>query len=359
MSVVDKKFSHDLYSITWKVEEINDGLRLDQFMMIFLETWSREQIKKKIKSGSVSISGRPSPPRASTKVYYRELITMTTKREELLSIEKEFWMNKEVKIQWDADILYQDDDILIAQKPAYMSTHPTGQHIFHCATVYFESLFKKPIHSIHRLDRETSGLLLLTKNGQIAIPLTQSFEDGDVKKCYFFIAKKTQDITDREYVCKLRLGPREEGLERVVIEAYPENSPHGKSAHTDFVLLEAFEQYVLGLAFPKTGRQHQIRVHAAQLGFPLIGDKLYLADYPTFQRFKDRKETWEDYQLMEHPRHALHAIALEIPYQGTRKLFIGQLPDDLLEFLQTKQFNKTDQLQMKISQEIEKYFSRT
>ena len=80
---------------------------------------------------------------------------------------------------------------VVTNKPAYMSTHPTGRHLFHCATVYYEQkLNQSTVHSIHRLDRETSGVLLLAKNPTTANQLTVEFENNNVKKCYFFIAEK-------------------------------------------------------------------------------------------------------------------------------------------------------------------------
>lgn len=361
MSVIDKKFSSDLYQITWRVEEKNSGLRLDQFLMLFLETWSRELIKKKIKSGGISIAGRPGKPRPNTKVHYREHVTMKTRREELLEIEDEYWNGEKISLQWEPEKIAENQDFLVCSKPAFMSTHPTGRHLFHCATVYYESLYQHPVHSIHRLDRETSGVLLLAKNPKAATELTDNFENDRVQKCYFFISKMSNgDIEKEKFEVNLRLGPEGEGLKRVVIKSWPQDSQQGKSAKTFFHILHKTENgHVLGLAFPQTGRQHQIRVHAAQSGLPLIGDKLYFGDYPLFQRFKDRRETNEDYQKMLLPRHALHAVALKFPYHNKEHTYISNVAQDLAQWIKDHLGLNMSDVEKKIQNGVEDYFSKT
>ena len=115
-------------------------------------------------------------------------------------------------------------------------------------------------------------------------------------------------------------------MDRVCVNAYPQDSALGKEAETFFHIVREGPDYVMGLAFPRTGRQHQIRVHARVNGFPLVGDKLYCGSYPMFQRFKDLKATAEDHSLMQIPRQALHAAALRLP---GFKSFSGPLPQDL------------------------------
>ena len=99
------------------------------------------------------------------------------------------------------------------------------------------------------------------------------------------------------------------GLERMCMRYHPANSLKGKYASTKFIILMQNQTHALGLAFPKTGRQHQIRVHAMIHGFPLIGDKLYLGGFPIFQRFKDIQATIFDHQLMEIlDRHSMPSL---------------------------------------------------
>src|SRR5690606_14188470 len=84
------------------------------------------------------------------------------------------------------------ENIIVCSKPPFMITHPAGKHLFYCATVYYESIHNKTIHSIHRLDRETSGLLVLGKNSVASNEISNQFEEGLVKKCYLLIAHKEE-----------------------------------------------------------------------------------------------------------------------------------------------------------------------
>ena len=332
MPILDKRFSTQLYMVKWEVDEEFHNLRLDQFLMNYLDTWSRELIKKKIKKGGIEIKGRPGIHRPNTKVHWKDVITMKTWREELINAEDEFWNGEKLPLQ-DTEILYEDSGLLVIAKPPFMSTHPTGKHIFHCATVYYEEVCGHPVHSIHRLDRETSGVLLLGKTPASSNKLTENFEKDRVQKCYFFMAKVRGFNGETEFRASERIGPKESGLKRVINYTFPQNSREGKSAQTDFQILHEENGYVLGLAFPKTGRQHQIRVHAAHYGLPLLGDKLYLGDYPTFQRFKDRYATDKDFEAMELPRHALHSTALYFPYENVNKVFFAPIPKDFREWI--------------------------
>jgi 23S rRNA-/tRNA-specific pseudouridylate synthase len=237
-----------------------------------------------------------------------------------------------------------------------MCTHPTGKHLFNCATVFFETKYGHTIHSIHRIDRETSGVLLLAKNPKIAQVCTSAFEDDLVKKCYFFMSHKNKKIDFPFTACE-RLGGIDTFIPKLFVHCFDEDSQEGKVAQTHFKLLEENEDYILGLAFPKTGRQHQIRSHAAFHGFPLIGDKLYNGDPLVFTRFKDEIPTQEDHDLMQISRHALHATALSIPYKGKQELFRAKVPQDFLPWLKENfpNINEED-LNLKIDALIKDFF---
>lgn len=331
MAEIYKKFSPEIYEAIYLVDEEQDGMRLDQYCAIYLQSFSRQQIKKKIAAGEVQILERPYPHKASVKVYHREKVKIHTPRG---TLEDEYWNGEKLELKLDPDIIFEDDDILAISKPAYMTTHPTGKHLFNCATVYFEDKYGHTIHSIHRLDRETSGVQLLGKNPKAAQICTDLFEKDLVSKCYFFMAHKQQE-NNFPFVANERMDSEDDFIPRLYVHAYPENSPKGKHAQTKLISLYENEHYLLGLAFPKTGRQHQIRVHAAHYGLPLIGDKLYNGDPTVFMRFKDEVATKEDHDLMQISRHALHALALKIAYpdQNNPKLFRAPLPHDFKEWI--------------------------
>ncbi|MBI2519381.1 MAG: RluA family pseudouridine synthase [Bdellovibrio sp.] len=354
MLIVSKSFKQDSYTVILEVTETSKELRLDQFLQIYLQSLSREFIKNKIKSKEVMIHGRPGNLRPATRVLKGERVQLFVQRSHE---EDEYWNGKQLPLEKDPLIIFEDQNIIVISKPPYMTTHPTGRHLFYCATVYFENIHQRMIHSIHRIDRETSGILLLGKNPVAANQLSTEFENNRVKKVYFFIAKKHPTSSDPvTFHANERMGPMEDGPKRVFIHAFPENSQEGKEAKTYFEIFWQNPQYALGLAFPVTGRQHQIRVHASAHGFPLLGDKLYLGNYPMFQRFKDHIATPEEHDFMELPRQALHATALKITYQNRPQLFLSPLPYDLRDWIQHTLKLETESVEKEIKQRVENYF---
>jgi 23S rRNA pseudouridine1911/1915/1917 synthase len=352
MLIVDKKFTPKVYLIKLQVETDDHGARLDQFALKFLHSFSREEVKKKIKSGDINILERDHPKRASVKVHEKEVVQIKIK---ITTHEDEYWRGEKLELETLNNTVYEDDELIIISKPPFMSTHPTGRHLFNCATVFFEEKFNKTIHSIHRLDRETSGILLLGKNPKSTQVITQSFEKNDVKKCYFFISKTSEENEKDEFIETSRLGASEEGLKRVYIDHYPEESSEGKSAETSFKIVYRDKNYALGLAFPKTGRQHQIRVHAMINKFPLLGDKLYLGNFKMFQRFKDNIALEKDFDLMEIHRHALHAYAINFPYQGKRQTFSAPLPMDLKNWIEKNLSISAVKLEEQLASELKNF----
>lgn len=351
MIVVHKAYSAQSYEIRLLAEEEEHDFRLDQFVQAHLGSFSREEIKKRIGLGHMRIEGRDHKMKSSTKVKQGEVVFIEIPR---TTQEDEYWRGEKLPLVERPEVVFEDDDLIVISKPPYMATHPTGKHIFNCATVYFESIHKKTIHSLHRLDRETSGLLMLSKNPKLAALITDQFERDLVKKAYFFIAKVALPNVPMQFEARERLGPKEDGLKRIHIHAFPEDSTLGKSASTSFHLLHLEDGYALGLAFPKTGRQHQIRVHAQTHGLPLIGDKIYLGSFKMFQRFKDGLATPEDHDLMELSRHALHATALVCDYRGEKKLFLSPLPHDFREWITQKMSLSPEQVEELVKHQIEK-----
>ena len=355
MSDIEKSFTTERYIVTHAVMIEQEGWRLDQFVHKHMPTLSRQYLKKKIEKGEVEISGRKPPHKSSVKVHYGERVTITTHNDG--SIEEELWHGKPIEKQEDPTILFEDDGLLVVNKPPYMITHPAGKNLFYCATVFFETIYKKTIHSIHRLDRETSGVLLLGKNPRTSQQVSLLFEEDKVRKCYLLIAHKNEERTPFPFTARERLGRPEDIVPRGMMLSYPEDSEDGKDSETYFELLLETEKYVFALAFPVTGRQHQIRVHAAKHGYPLLGDKLYNGDPGVFMRFKDVEATEEDHEKMQIPRQALHAVALKIAYPiGKESLFMAPLPKDLTDWAHTHLTVSVDQINEMIRLKLEESF---
>jgi 23S rRNA pseudouridine1911/1915/1917 synthase len=355
MIIVSKTFSREKFQAIFQVQEPEEGMRLDQFVMEYFSKWSRQMIKRKITAKDIFIKDRPGKNKPSTKVHTQDIVHVETSFQEE-SPEK--WNGEDLPVDDNLPMVFSDDGLFVVSKPAFMAVHPTGRHIFHVVTVILEDIYnERPLHSVHRLDRETSGLLLVARNHKSANELTTQFEKGQVKKVYFFVGVKQKELPMNElFTCERRLGTEEEGLKRVYIKNYDKGAPEGKSAETSFLLLDQDDEYVIGLAFPQTGRQHQIRVHAQYEGFPLVGDKLYLGSYEMFQSFKDNYAKPEDYEYMKLPRHALHATGLKLNYHQKPIELIAPLAPDLIDFLKKSTNILIDNLEAKIAEEIKKYF---
>lgn len=351
MSEISKSFSTEKYVVTHPVQPEQDGWRLDQFVQKCMPTLSRQFLKKKIEKGEVEISGRKSPHKPSVKVHYGEKVTITTFNDGM--IEDEYWYGEVVPRNEKPSIVFEDEELLVINKPPYMITHPAGKNLFYCATVFFETIYKKTIHSIHRLDRETSGLLLLGKNPKVSQRVSQLFEEDRVRKCYFFIAHKRDEATSFPFIARERMDREEDAIPRGIMFHYPESSEKGKESETHFELILEKDNYVLALAFPLTGRQHQIRVHASCHGYPLLGDKLYNGDPSVFIRFKDHAATEDDHIKMQIPRQALHAVSLWLTYPEKEVArFVAPLPKDLSQWIEGKLGLKHEEVEELINKKL-------
>ncbi len=353
MTNILKEFKKDRYKAIYKVGSEYQGMRLDHFAIKQLSGISREKIKEKIKSGEIAITSRNSSLKPNNKIHLNDEIQIIFNK---TVHEDEYWNGKKINTDIRPLVIFEDKDLLIISKPPYMSTHPTGRHLFNCATVFFREKLNKKVHSIHRLDRETSGALILSKNSMASTKYTKMFEDNLVKKAYFFISKKTSNFNLKDnFQVNRRLSYGKKGTNRVYIESYDKNSDKGKPALTRFKIVEEKKGYVLGLAFPITGRQHQIRVHAASCSIPILGDKLYMGSFKLFQKFKDNLATNEDYNFMELPRHALHAMGIYF----NNKLFLAPISEDLVNFIKNKLKVDAQNLQKKLKTEIENYINNS
>jgi len=322
-----KTFSTKLYEVIYEVEEKDHGIRLDQFLAQFFSSFSRVQIKKKIQRGDIKILDRKHPNKASIKVYHREQVRVQTKSEDA---SPPTWNNQSIELQ-DPSIVFEDEDLLIINKPPYMATHPTGRYLFYTATTFFEEKLDQRIHSIHRLDRETSGCLILGKSPAISQKFMNYFEEGKIKKAYFFIAHE-KEITEENFLIDKRLGEISDYVPRLYAHCFDKDSKQGKHASTYFKKIHTEKDFGLYLAYPITGRPHQIRAHANFAGLPLVGDKLYL-DPEIFIRFQNEQETEDDFSTLMLSRQALHAMSIQIPHRNQSQIFQAELPADIFNWI--------------------------
>ncbi len=258
-------------------------------------------------------------------------------------------------------ILYEDEWLLVVDKPPFVAVHPTARY-YH-STLIKRLEVQRPdefLSLIHRLDRETSGLLLVAKSRAAERAFKRLLEDRSVQAMvvagnatYLQMRKSERAALEKrarvavpveKTYLALTWGTPPEGLVEQPLEVDTDNplrvkmrlAPQGKGleAKTEVSVIETRGRYALVACQLHTGRQHQIRVHLSSLGCPVVGDKLYGPNERMLARAADGELTVADLELLELPRHALHAYRYRLPHPFTQQDFevVSPLAADLKSF---------------------------
>lgn len=221
------------------------------------------------------------------------------------------------------EIIFEDANLLVLNKPAGLVCHPTKgdqySSLISRVRLYLGLTPDAPSHLINRLDRETSGVIVVGKNSLAAGELGKIWESRAVEKEYLAIVHGA--VRESRGLIDAPLGPDEKS--RVAVK--DRVRPDGAAAQTEFWLEKIFRRdgtdFSLLKVAPRTGRKHQIRIHLAHLGHPIVGDKLYGGDEDLYLALAQDRLTDEQRHRLILPFQALHARTLRWRWRGAEKIF--------------------------------------
>ncbi|MCK5535074.1 RluA family pseudouridine synthase [bacterium] len=313
-----------------KVISLKEKIRLDVYLSDYFPDYSRNYFQKLIREQKVKI-GEVFP-----KANY------LVKREEIIEVNFLPEKNENIEAQnISLDIIYEDKDIIGLNKPAGMVVHPACGHrdgTLVNALLYYarDSLAKDKKKSsswkefvvfednrpgiVHRLDKDTSGLILVAKTKTAQFFLAKQFQERKVKKTYWALV--AGELKDKKGEIIAPIGRAAHERKKMAVGA-----PVNKEAITRFKVLKRFKCFTLLEVKPKTGRTHQIRVHFAYIGYPILGDR----EYSTKWNVGEKKVK----------RQLLHACELEFlhPERKKRMKITAPLSDDFKEILEILEKN--------------------
>ena len=314
---------HEHYA--FKVDKGQQAVRVDKFLMNFMENVTRSKIQNAVKDGFVFVNGKPV--KASYKVKPNDHITVKFEHpthEQLLVAEN-------IPI----DIVYEDDEVLVVNKPAGMVVHPGhGNYsgtLINGLIYHFENL---PTNSsnrpglVHRIDKDTTGLLVVAKTENAMNHLSNQFANKTSEREYVALVWGNVEADEGTVEGNIGRHPKNR-LQNTVFE--DEEAEKGKPAVTHYKVMERFGYVTLVSCRLETGRTHQIRVHMKHIDHTLFNDERYGGDKilkgTTFTKYKQFIDNC--FKIL--PRQALHAktLGFEHPVSGEMMRFTTEIPEDM------------------------------
>lgn len=329
----------DCSDLSMRAEDVN--IRLDAFLVHYLTWRSRSSIQALIRDGYVHVDANtPDHPRGNGVLVVETRPGRKLKHGSrvVVVIPEELRLPMLGPSSDELVVLHEDDSILAVEKPANLAVHPSGRHMTDTLIQRVHARYGQG-HELerggaprlcHRLDRETSGIVLVGKNPIAHADVMGQFERREVEKEYLAIVRGVPDAdggTIDYPVGSCRVSSVE--LKMSVLS-------DGLPSRTSWSVIRRERDCTLVSCKPHTGRQHQIRVHLAAIGHPVIGDKLYGHDETLFEKSLERALSREELAGLGMPRQALHnhRVVFVSPSSRERVEVVSALPLDMAGFLE-------------------------
>lgn len=300
------------------------GLRVDVFLKSRLKKISRTRVRQIIESGNCTFRSR-KPMTPASRVEGGDVICIRREQQD------------EVEVPLTYGVIHEDSRILVVNKPAGLPVHPTSRYVRgNLLTLLRKDFGPGPLNLCHRIDRETSGLVLLAKDLEGERFIKKQFSSRRVHKSYLALVRGHPSPPEGLVDAPLRRNPHARVHTKMEVASGPRILSPGKPARTRYRTLDRSRRYALVECFPETGRQHQIRVHMTHLGHPIVGDKIYGVSERVFLEFVKTGFTQALALELVMPRQALHAHSLSLLHpDGDRAVsYACELADDIRAVLE-------------------------
>lgn len=301
-------------------------LRVDKFLVLRLEKSSRNRVQQAAEAGCILVNGKPVKSNYRVKPFDVVQVVMDRPRYEFEIVAEEIPL----------DIVYEDEHLLVVNKPAGLVVHPghgnyTGT-LVNALAWHFRNDNNFDVNDprmglVHRIDKDTSGLLVVAKTPDAKTNLGRQFFNKTTRREYVAVVWGQPDPADGTVTGNIGRNPKD----RLQMTVLPDDDPYGKHAVTHYFTLERFGYVTVVKCRLETGRTHQIRVHMKHIGHPLLNDARYGGDQilrgertANYRRFVENC-----FELC--PRQALHARTLGFvhPHTGEEMFFTSEIPADM------------------------------